>query len=55
LNDNFEGGEFSFFDEDLRYKIPKGAALMFPSNFMYPHQIMPVTKGVRYSIITWFI
>lgn len=55
LNDDFEGGEFAFFNKELKYKLNKGDALMFPSNFMYPHQIMPVTKGTRFSIITWFI
>jgi hypothetical protein len=55
LNDDFQGGEFAFFDRELKYKLEKGDALMFPSNFMYPHEIMPVTKGTRYSIITWFI
>ena len=55
LNDDFEGGEFAFFDRELKYKLEKGDALLFPSNFMYPHEVMPVTKGTRYSIITWFI
>jgi predicted 2-oxoglutarate/Fe(II)-dependent dioxygenase YbiX len=55
LNDDFEGGEFAFFDRELKYKLGKGDAIMFPSNFMYPHEVMPVTKGTRYSIITWFI
>jgi hypothetical protein len=55
LNDDYEGGEFAFFNRKLKYKIPKGSAILFPSNFMYPHEIMPVTKGTRYSIITWFI
>lgn len=55
LNDDFEGGEFAFFNKKLKYKLEKGDALMFPSNFMYPHEVMPVTKGTRYSIITWFI
>jgi predicted 2-oxoglutarate/Fe(II)-dependent dioxygenase YbiX len=55
LNNNFEGGEFAFFDRELKYKLEKGDALMFPSNFMYPHEVMPVTKGTRYSIITWFV
>jgi len=55
LNEDFEGGEFAFFDKELKYKLEKGDALLFPSNFMYPHEIMPVTKGTRYSIITWFI
>jgi Rps23 Pro-64 3,4-dihydroxylase Tpa1-like proline 4-hydroxylase len=55
LNNDFEGGEFGFFNRELVYKPPKGSALMFPSNFLYPHEVMPVTRRVRYSIITWFI
>jgi len=55
LNDDFEGGEFAFFDRELNYKLKKGSCIMFPSNFMYPHEVLPVTKGTRYSIITWFI
>lgn len=54
LNDDYEGGEFAFFDRQLKYKLNKGDVLMFPSTFMYPHEVMPVTKGTRYSIITWF-
>jgi hypothetical protein len=55
LNDDFEGGEFAFFNKELKYQLEKGDALLFPSNFMYPHEVLPVTKGTRYSIITWFI
>jgi len=55
LNEDFEGGEFAFFNRELKYKLEKGDALMFPSNFMYPHEVMPVTNGTRYSIITWFV
>lgn len=55
LNDDFEGGEFAFFDNEFRYRLKKGSVIMFPSNFMYPHEILPVTKGTRYAIITWFI
>jgi predicted 2-oxoglutarate/Fe(II)-dependent dioxygenase YbiX len=55
LNDDFEGGEFAFFNRELIFKLKKGSCILFPSNFMYPHEIMPVTKGTRYSIITWFI
>ena len=54
LNENYEGGEFAFFYRKLKYKLNKGDVLMFPSTFMYPHEIMPVTKGTRYSITTWF-
>ena len=55
LNDDYEGGEFAFFDRELVYKLKKGDALMFPSNFMYPHEVMPVTNGTRHSIVTWFV
>ena len=54
LNNEYEGGEFSFFNNELKFRVDKGSAIMFPSNFMYPHQILPVTSGVRYSIVTWF-
>lgn len=55
LNDDYEGGEWGFFDREIVMRVPKGAAVLFPSNFMYPHEIMPVTKGTRYSVITWFV
>lgn len=55
LNDDYEGGEFAFFDRKLVYNLKKGSGIMFPSNFMYPHEIMPVTNGTRYSIVTWFV
>lgn len=54
LNDDYEGGEFAFFDREISVKASKGSAVLFPSNFMYPHEILPVTQGTRYAIITWF-
>lgn len=54
LNDDYDGGEFAFFDREIVYKLKKGSIITFPSNYLYPHEIMPVTKGTRYSIITWF-
>ena len=55
LNEDYEGGEFCFWDGTMMHKPPKGAALVFPSNFMFPHEIKPVKKGERYSIITWLV
>lgn len=54
LNDDYEGGEWAFFDANYKKKVNKGSVILFPSNFMYPHQILPVTKGTRYSIVSWF-
>lgn len=55
LNDDYEGGEFAFFGRKIKIKLGKGDILMFPSSFMYPHEVMPVTKGNRYNIITWLV
>jgi len=55
LNEDYDGGEFAFWDREKKYKLNKGSAIMFPSNFLYPHEIMPVLRGSRYSIVTWFI
>ena len=27
--------------------------ILFPSCFMYPHEVTEVTKGERYSFISW--
>lgn len=54
LNDGYEGGEFIMF-EDTHIELPKGAIMVFPSNFMYPHTVLPVTKGVRHSFVSWVI
>lgn len=55
LNDDYDGGEFAFFDREIIIKTKKGDAILFPSNFMYPHEVMPVASGTRYSIITWYV
>jgi hypothetical protein len=36
VNDDYDGGDL----------------YVFPSNFMYPHQAMPVHSGTKYSIVT---
>ena len=52
LNDDFKGGEFVLFDNEI-IPFEQGDLLIFPSNFMYPHKVEPVTKGTRYSFISW--
>ena len=53
LNDNYDGGDFCFFNKELIIKKEKRSAIVFPSNFCFPHSISPVTKGERYAIVTW--
>jgi hypothetical protein len=55
LNDDFEGGKFYIQNSHKRLypEQKKGTVLIFPS-FM-PHGVEPITKGVRYSIVTWMV
>ena len=57
LNNEYEGGDLIFTDqkknEIKKLKLGKGSIVFFPSNFMYPHSIQPITKGTRYSIVAW--
>lgn len=55
LNNDYEGGEFTFFDGEVRHRVPAGSAIVFPSNFMYTHAVAPITQGTRYSVITWLV
>ena len=52
LNDDYEGGELIMF-EDKKIHTKAGDLLIFPSNFLYPHEITPVSKGVRHSYVSW--
>lgn len=52
LNDDYEGGEFVMF-EDTVIELKKGSVMVFPSNFLFPHRVDPVSKGVRYTFVTW--
>jgi hypothetical protein len=54
LNDDFEGGEFTLFSENEDViDLEKGDIIMFPSNFLYPHKVNSVAKGIRYSFVSW--
>ena len=54
LNDDYDGGDF--YVADINYGKPKiGSALIFPSNFMFPHEVKEVTNGERWSIVSWLM
>ena len=60
LSDSYEGGEFQFTSyakEKCKISTPEmggvGSIVVFPS-FM-EHRVAPVTKGIRYSLVTWFL
>ena len=56
-SDDYEGGDFEFgiTDKDgkdlIKGNRSKGSLLIFPA--FLSHRVTPITKGKRYSIITW--
>lgn len=49
----YEGGGtyFNHFDEEV--KPDKPSLVLFPANYAYTHQALPVTSGTKYAIVTW--
>jgi len=54
LNGDFEGGELNFPDQDLTIKPEEGMLVLFPSNYIYAHQSLPLTEGKKYCVVSWF-
>ena len=52
LNDDYEGGNLVMFG-DKKINTKEGDLIIFPSLFLFPHEIKPITKGIRYSYIAW--
>lgn len=50
---DYEGGGtyFAHFEEEV--KPDKPSLVLFPSNYAYAHQALPVTSGTKYAIVTW--
>lgn len=53
LNEEFEGGHTVFPNEGLDFKPKKSHALVFPASYAFPHGSTPITKGVKYALVTW--
>ena len=60
LSDDYEGGEFQFATynkEECEISTPEfnkiGSIIVFPSDM--EHRVAPVTKGIRYSLVIWFL
>jgi len=53
INDDYEGGDMIFW-KGYKMNNKRNSLHIFPSSFIFPHEVTPVTKGTRYSAITWF-
>jgi hypothetical protein len=57
LNNDYEGGNLCFRNpdgsEEWEIEVKPNRMIVWPSNFLYPHTVKPVTKGTRYSVVAW--
>jgi len=51
---SYEGGELIFAEkENVPVSRAQGGGCIFPA--WVPHEVLPVTSGVRYSLVTWAV
>ena len=52
--DSYEGGDLIFFNGSIKDKAPrgKGSIIVFDSRLF--HEITPIIKGTRYSLVKWY-
>jgi Rps23 Pro-64 3,4-dihydroxylase Tpa1-like proline 4-hydroxylase len=57
LNNDYKGGRLIFKtlsdEEEITIEPTPGSLIIWPSNFLFPHMVKPVTEGVRYTIVAW--
>ena len=59
LNKSFEGGDFELASYNKEkcdiasVEMNQGDIVVFPS--WMEHRVAPITKGIRYSLVTWFL
>ena len=53
INDDYTGGEISFPRFNLTYKPAANEFIVFPSNYVYNHSVLPVIEGTRYAVVSW--
>ena len=50
LNEDYEGGDFTFFNGRIKESYKTGDAMIFPAEPIWIHGTDPITKGTRYAI-----
>ena len=49
---DYEGGEMNFPSIPHKYSPKAGDVIMYPSNYIGRHEVLPVTSGSRYAFLT---
>jgi len=54
LNDAFSGGSLNFHDDATTYALAGETGLLVAFKAETVHEVVPVTSGERFTVITWF-
>jgi predicted 2-oxoglutarate/Fe(II)-dependent dioxygenase YbiX len=54
FNDDYDGGEISYDKFNIKYKPKAGDVIIFPSDYVYSHEVEKINNGVRYAVVNWF-
>ncbi len=56
-NNDYKGGELVFHDpvdsSTHPIEVRPNRVIIWPSNSLFPHEVKEVTKGIRYSVVSW--
>jgi hypothetical protein len=53
MNDDYMGGMIHFPRFNLSFKPKANQMILFPSNYVYNHSVVPVIEGTRYAVVSW--
>ena len=54
VTDDFSGGELVFPNQNLVIEPKKNMVVMWPANRHFPHEVLPVKSGIRYTYVRHF-
>jgi predicted 2-oxoglutarate/Fe(II)-dependent dioxygenase YbiX len=54
MSDDFEGGELVFPNQNLVIQPKRNMVVMWPANRHFPHEVLPVKRGTRYTYVRHF-
>ena len=50
FNDDYQGGEITFYKFGFKFKPPKKSLLIYPSGFVYNNSVSEIISGTKYSL-----
>ena len=53
-NEDYTGGELVFPFMDVKFTPEKNDLIVFPSNYPYVHQSLPIESGTKYSMVVMY-